>query len=450
MPVRVNDTGFPFTTPNIAGKKVTAAFDGGLISSDGGVLLLAGADKRLGLIDTLAALIPDYRDPDRITHSVADIMRSRAFAIACGYADGNDPDTLRHDPAFRMACGRAPESGDALASQPTVSRLENAPDLRVLIRMSHALIDVWCQSHRHPPRRITLDIDDTPDIAHGHQALAVFNAHHDERCFLPIHIYEAETGHCVLTILRPGKTPSGQEVRGHVRRLIHRIRKHWPNTAITLRGDSHYGRKEVMDWCEANTVDYLFGLSGNDVLHAQVFDATHAACVRRATGDVDVVRDYTEVHYAAKSWSRSRRVVARIEATRKGLDTRYVVTTIAYGTAAWLYDSLYCARGEAENRIKWHKSQLASDRTSCRCPLANQMRLILHTAAYWLMLTVRQAIPRPQPLASGDFSTLRLRLLKIAVRVRETASRIRLAFTSHCPDAELFRSLMGALPPRPA
>ena len=170
---------------------------------------------------------------------------------------------------------------------------------------------------------------------------------------------------------------------------------------------------------------------------------------RRAIGDRDVVRDYSEIHHAAKSWSRSRRVVARIEATRGGLDTRYVVTTIGYGSAQWLYDSLYCARGEAENRIKWHKSQLASDRTSCRCPLANQMRLILHTAAYWLMLTVRQAIPGPQSLASGDFATIRLRLLKIAVRVRETASRIRLAFTSHCPDAALFRSLMGALPPRP-
>ena len=449
MPAKDDDTGFPFTLPSTGGKKVTAAFDGGLISSDGGVLLLAGADKRLGLIDTLAALIPDHRDPDRITHSVADIMRARVFAIACGYEDANDLDTLRHDPAFRMACGRAPESGDALASQPTISRLENAADLRVLIRMSHALVDLWCARHQRPPRRVTLDIDDTADTAHGHQALALFNAHYDERCFLPIHIYDAETGHCVLTILRPGKTPGGEEVRGHLRRLVHRIRMHWPETGITIRGDSHYGRKEAMDWCENNGVDYIFGLSGNGVLHGQVFARTHAVCVRRAIGDLDVVRDYTQTEYAAKSWSQPRRVVARIEATRKGLDTRYVVTNIAYGPAQWLYDSLYCARGQAENRIKWHKSQLASDRTSCRCPLANQMRLILHTAAYWLMLTVRQAIPKSQPLASGDFSTLRLRLLKIAVRVRETASRIRLAFASHCPDAELFQGLMSVLTPRP-
>ena len=449
MPVRVNDTGFPFTMPNIGGKKVTAAFDGGLISSDGGVLLLAGADKRLGLIDRLAALIPDYRDPDRITHTVADIMRARVLAIACGYADANDLNALRADPAFRLACGRLPESGGDLASQPTVSRLENAAGPRTLIRMSHAMVDLWCGSHPRPPRRITLDIDDTADTAHGHQAGAVFNAYYDERCFLPIHIYDAGTGHCVLTILRPGKTPDGKEAGGHLRRLIHRIRRHWPDTAITLRGDSHYGRREVMDWCEANGVDYLFGLSGNAVLAAQVFAQTHAVCVRRAVDDLDAVRDYAETRYAAKSWSRPRRVVARMEATRKGLDTRYVVTNISCGPAVWLYDSLYCARGQAENLIKQHKSQLASDRTSCRSPWANQMRLILHTAAYWLIRMVRDAIPKPQPLASGEFAAIRLRLLKVAVRIRETASRVRLAFASNCPDADLFRGLVGRLITRP-
>ena len=178
MPATDNDTGFPFTLPGTDGKKVTAAFDGGLISSDGGVLLLAGADKRPGLTGTLAGLIPDDRDPARITHPVADIMRARVFAIACGYEDANDLDTLRHDPAFRMACGRAPESGDALASQPTISRLENAADLRVLIRMSHALVDLWCRGHQRPPKSITLDIDGTAGTAHGH---------YDERCFPPIH-----------------------------------------------------------------------------------------------------------------------------------------------------------------------------------------------------------------------------------------------------------------------
>jgi hypothetical protein len=196
-------------------------------------------------------------------------------------------------------------------------------------------------------------------------------------------------------------------------------------------------------------VQYIFGLSTNTILAARVFAKSDEVCVRRAIGDLDAVRDYTETRYGAKSWSHPRRVVARIEATRKGLDIRYVVTNLTYGTAEWLYDSLYCARGQAENLIKRHKSQLASDRTSCRSPLANQMRLILHTAAYWLMLTVREVIPQPQPLASGEFSTIRLRLLKIAVRIKETATRIKLAFAANCPEAALFRGLIGALLLRP-
>jgi hypothetical protein len=446
MPVADDDTRLPFSLPTLCKKKITAAFDGGQISSDGGVLLLAGADRRIGLIETLAGIIPDARDPALITHLMEDLLRERIFAIACGYPDANDLDDLRKDPAFKIACGRLPDSGTDLASQPTLSRLDNAPDLRTLIRMSRGLVDLWCKSYSRPPKSITLDIDDT---AHGHQQLALFNAHYDERCFLPIHIYDADTGHCVLTILRPGKTPDGREVRAHLRRLVRRIRMHWPKTRITIRGDSHYGRREAMDWCEQNGVTYIFGLSPNKILAGQVFPKVDECCVRRVQAKLAEVRDYTETTYGAKSWSHPRRVVARIEVTHKGTDVRYVVTNLTKGTPEWLYNTLYCARGQAENLIKRHKSQLASDRTSCRSPLANQMRLILHTAAYWLMRTIRAAIPRPQPLASGEFSTIRLRLLKVAVRIRETATRVRLAFAANCPDAELFRDLMRTLTLRP-
>jgi hypothetical protein len=449
MPATDDDTLLPFSLPNIRKKKITAAFDGGQVSSDGGVFLLAAADKRLGLMDTLAAVFPDARDPAQITHSMADILRGRVFAIACGYPDGNDLDDLRHDPAFKMACGRLPESGGDLASQPTISRLENTPDLRDLIRMSRGMVDFWCQSHKQPPKGIMLDIDDTADTVHGHQQMSLFNAHYDERCFLPIHVYDAVTGHCVVTILREGKTPDGKEVRAHIRRLVRRIRLHWPATIITIRGDSHYGRKEAMDWCDDSGVKYIFGLGPNKILAKKVFAKLHDVCVRRAVGQRDKVRGFAATRYGAKSWSRPRRVLARLEATKKGADVRYIVTNLTKGTAQRLYEDIYCARGQAENLIKRHKSQLASDRTSCRSPLANQTRLILHTAAYWLMRTIRDAIPKTAPLASGEFSTIRLRLLKIAVRVRETGTRIKLAFAANCPNADLFRDLIGLLIPRP-
>lgn len=307
--------------------------------------------------------------------------------------------------------------------------------------MSYAMIDIYCASYARPPREVTLDIDDTVDVVHGAQQLSLFNTHHGERCFLPIHVYETATARPVAVLLRSGKTPAGREVRGHIRRLIRRIRSHWPHTKLTIRGDSHYGRHEVMAWCEANGVNYIFGLGGNDVLDRQVVAAADDVRVRYAYREAPVVRRYAETRYGAKSWKCARRVSARIEASGNGLDIRYVVTNIARGSAEWLYDTLYCERGQAENLIKLHKSQLASDRTSCRSPLANQVRLLLHTAAYWLMLAVRDAIPKPQPLASAEFTTLRLRLIKVAARVIESATRVRIAFAASCPNAELFAGI---------
>src|ERR1700689_5202766 len=276
----LEDNLLPFSFPAVERKKVTAAFDGGRITSDGGVMLLAAAERALGIADRLAPLITDPRNPLLVTHSVADILRARMLAIACGYEDADDLDHLRTDPGFKLACGRLPDSGTDLCSQPTVSRWENAPTLREVIRMTYALIDTYCASYKRSPRAVTLDIDDTLDVVHGHQQLSLFNAHYDERCFLPIHVYDTTTGHCVLTMLRPGKTPDGKEVRGHLRRLVRRIRMHWPETQITFRGDSHYGRKEAMEWCEQNGVRYIFGLAPNKVLREQIFPRLDECCVR--------------------------------------------------------------------------------------------------------------------------------------------------------------------------
>ena len=443
----LDDSFLPFSFPAVARKKLTAAFDGGRITSDGGVMLLAQADRRLGLADRLARVIPDERDPERVTHLLPDILRARIFAIACGYEDADDLDRLRTDPAFKLACGRLPDTDRDLCSQPTVSRWENAPGLRDLIRLMGVMVDLYCASYPMPPAAVTLDIDDTVDVVHGHQQLSLFNAHYDERCFLPIHVYDTATSRPVAVLLRPGKTPSGLEVRAHLRRLVRRLRRHWPQTRITIRGDGHYGRPEVMAWCEENGVDFIFGLPGNPVLGRLVDMAADDIRTRRAIDQRLCVRGYAETRYRAKSWNTERRACARIEATTKGLDIRFVVTSIQTGSAECIYDTLYCARGQAENLIKLHKAQLASDRTSCRSPLANQMRLILHTAAYWLLLTLREALPRTQALATAEFTTLRLRLLKLGARVIETASRVRIAFAAACPDAGLIRHLASVLQP---
>ena len=432
-----NDRFLPFAFPAVASKKITAAFDGGRITSDGGVMVLAQAERRLAIAEKLAAVIADPRDPLRLVHRLPQILRARILAIACGYEDANDLDRLRFDPAFKLACGRLPDSGLDLCSQPTMSRWENAPNLREVIRLMGVMIDLYCASYATPPVAVTLDIDDTLDVVHGHQQLSLFNAHYDERCFLPIHVYDVATSRPLAVLLRPGKTPSGQEVTGHLRRLVRRIRRHWPTTRITLRGDSHYGRPEVMDFCEQNDIDFVFGLSGNGMLDRAVEIVADDIRTRRALAQAPVLRGYGETMYRAKSWSKPRRACARIEATSLGLDIRYVVTSLAAGSAEHIYDTLYCARGQAENLIKMHKGQLASDRTSCRSPLANQMRLILHTAAYWLMLTLRDAIPKAHALAKAEFATIRLRLIKLGARVIETASRIRLAFAAACPEAAL-------------
>jgi hypothetical protein len=442
-----DDNLLPFSFPAVRSKKVTAAFDGGRVTSDGGVMLLAMAEHRLGIADRLARCFPDHRDPTRIVHTRADMIRARIHAIACGYEDADDLDFLRTDPAFKLACGRLPETGVDLCSQPTLSRLENAPALKDAIGLTYALVDQWMASYDREPASVVLDIDDTCDVAHGHQQLSLFNAHYDERCFLPIHVYDTERSRPVAVVLRPGKTPGGVEVRAHLRRLVRHIRKRWAKTRITFRGDGHYARPEAMAWCEDNGVDYIFGLPGTKPLSRKVDGKADEVRVQRAVEHRDVVRGYAETLHRAKSWDRERRAVARIEATALGLDIRFVVTNLEHGSPEWIYDSLYCARGQAENLIKLHKTQLASDRTSCRSAIANQVRLVLHTAAYWLMLTVRDAIPKQRDLAKAEFTTLRLRLLKIAARVVETASRVRLAFAACHPEADLIAGLPGALAP---
>jgi hypothetical protein len=436
----------PGTSP-IAGKPVRVAFDGGRLTSDAGVLLLADIERRLGIAERLARCVQDPRAPERVHHTLTEMIRFRMLLVAAGYPDANDCDTLRSDAAFKMAVGRLPESGRDLCSQPTMSRLENLPGVTALKRMMAAMVDLFCDSFEQVPCRIVLDIDDTEDRVHGRQELALFHAHYDGRCFLPIHVYEAITGKPVAVILRPGKTPDGPEVALVLRHVIRAIRKRWPKVDILVRGDSHYGRPEAMAWCERNRVGYVFGLAGNKVLLRRVATLAEEAALARVVDGAAKVRRFGEFAYAARTWHVERRVIARVEASDKGVDSRFIVTNLA-GTPRWLYEVVYCARGQAENLVKAHKVHLASDRASCSKATANQFRLVLHTAAYWLLHTLRGLAPKRSFWRDAQLDTVRLALIKVVGRVAELAGRIELALPSGYPHQRSF-TLLAARAARP-
>jgi hypothetical protein len=431
----------------VGGKPVHVTFDGGRLTSDVGVLLLAEIERRLGLAERLARCLADPRAPERVRHTLAEMIRFRMLLIAAGYPDANDCDGLRIDPAFKMAVGRLPESDEDLCSQPTMCRLENLPSPTALKRMMAAMVELFCDSFEEVPLRIILDIDDTCDPVHGQQQLALFHAHHNERCFLPIHVYEAVSGKPVAVILRPGKTPDGAEVMLVLRHIVGAIRARWPKVDILVRGDSHYARHEAMGWCERNRVAYAFGLAGNKVLLARVIALADEAAVSRVEGEGTKVRRYGEFRYAARTWSTERRVIARVEASGRGSDTRFLVTNLA-GATRWLYEDVYCARGQAENLVKAHKLHLASDRTSCSKATANQFRLVLHTAAYWLLHTLRGLAPKRSFWRDAQFDTLRLAFIKVAGRVSELATRIKVALPCSYPYRQSF-TLLAARTTRP-
>ena len=453
MPAEVEDTLFlPGLSP-VAGKGLDVRFDGGDVSSDGGLLVLREIDRKVGVSDALASCLRDDRNPGFVRHSYADMIRFRSMGIAAGYADGDDCDALRHDPVFKIALNRAPLSGEALCSQPTMSRLENRATWSMLYRMAASMIDVYCRSYSTAPRRIVLDIDDTFDPAHGSQQLTLFNGYHGERGFQPFHIYD-ETGRPVITVLRPGKRPSGAETLALLKRVIGRIRENWPRVKILLRGDGHYSTPEVITWCRAQGFDFVFGLPGNVSLDRRVARLCETTAARFAAfqqknpkaAERMRLRRFTDFWDAAKSWPRTERVVARVEATAEGVKVRYMVTSLTAPRAKALYESTYAQRGQMENFIKEHKRHLQSDRTSCPKASANQFRLFLHTAAYWLMWTLRTLTPAKSDWRRAQFDTLRLQVLKIGARVIEQARRVRIHLPTACPAKDVLQAIAGRLP----
>ena len=424
----------------VCGKELVARFDGGRLTSDGGVLVLRAIEAGLGIAEALASCLPDGRDAARVRHGYDEMIRARLFAIACGHEDCDDLDLLRSDPAFKLACGRLPESGRDLTSQPTLSRLENLASWRDLARMGLAMIDLFCGSFARVPASITLDIDETADAAHGQQELAFFNAYYDDYCFQPIHVFEAGSGKPVLALLRPGKRPSGAEAARIVAKVTRRIRHNWPRVEILWRGDGHYAAPEVLECLEALGCSYVLGLAGNKRLKTLAAPWCEDAALRRLSGAKDKIRRFHQAAYQAGSWDKKRRVVARVEATPKGADVRFVVTNLA-GRAKWVYEKAYCARGQAENLIKDMKTYTKSDRTSCHRWQANQFRLFLHMGAYWLLHRLRRIAPKRSPWRGATFETLRLAFLKIAARIDELKSRVTIALPSVYPHQKMLALL---------
>jgi hypothetical protein len=365
--------------------------------------------------------------------------------IAAGYEDGNDADSLRHDPAFKLALDHLP-GGDALCSQPTISRLENLPGTRALLRMGRAMVALYCSSFRQVPRRIVLDIDDTFDAVHGGQQLRLFNAHYDEYGFQPIMVFDGD-GRPVAAMLRPAKRPSGHEARAFLRRLVRATRAHWPRVEILLRADSHYCSPEGIDFCRAEGLHFILGVAPTSTLRRHVETLEQSTAARHAAiPDAGKLRRHKEFLDGAASWSRVERIIARVEASTQGTDTRFVVTNLSGGSARTLYEQGYCQRGQAENHIKAWKLHLAADRTSCCRASANQFRLLLHTSAYWLMWSLRRLMPKRSTWRVAQFDTLRLRRVKLAVRVVELKTRVMLHLPCACPGQAVLRLALERLP----
>jgi hypothetical protein len=422
----------PLELAPVGNKAVDLDFDGGRLSSDAGVVLLKDINDQLGLTRNLAAVLSDPRDPRRINFTLEDLIKQRVFQIAAGYEDANDANTLRDDPIFKLMLDRLPETGAPLASQPTISRFENRISRTELYRLALVLLHQFIASYATPPKVIVLDVDDTEDPVHGQQEQARYDGYYGGYCFLPLHVYEGLSGRLITTLLK-AKRFTGPQMLAVLKRLVKRLRQAWPETLVIVRGDSHFAYPEVMQWIEAQSrMGYVTGLTSNAVLQQlaqEVVDQASRAYMRSG----QKVTRFHSTCYQAGTWSRPRRVVIKVEVSEQGINTRFVVTDLEPARTKVLYQKISCARGQAENEIKDHKLYVKSDRTSCHRFEANQLRLLLHSAAYVLLETLRREVLKTTQWAFATMETIQVRLLKLGARVQEFGQRIKIALPGRVP-----------------
>lgn len=432
----------PIVFANVSRKKVQADFRGGTLTSDGGGLLLREVDRHTGLIDQLADCLTDPREPAKIRHDQRTMLAQRIFGIALGYEDLNDHDTLRHDPLFSVLAEKAPESESPLASSPTLCRLENRIDRKALARMSAVFVEQFIASFDKPPRELILDFDPTDVRVHGAQEQRFFHGYYDQYCFLPLYVFCGSQ--LLVAYLRPSNIDGALHARAVLRLLVRRLREVWPDVRILFRGDSGFARWRLMRWCDQNSVDYVIGLARNEVLKRLAKPFMQAAETEfKKTGQK--VRNFHNVTYAAETWDRERRVIVKAERLPEGPNLRFVVTSDAALCQHCVYDTLYTPRGDMENRIKEQQLMLFADRASCHSFLANQFRLLLSSAAYVLVETLRRTALAGTELAAAQVSTIRLKLFKVAARVVVSVRRVVLHLSTAYPLQRLFRQIWRGL-----
>jgi hypothetical protein len=424
-------------------KEVIADFEGGRITSDAGGLLLREVDQRYRVAEQAAACLYDPRDAAKVRHDLLALVRQRLFAIALGYEDNNDAAWLAKDPALKIMAGKAPETAGDLASQPTLSRFENRADTKDLRRLSDVLLKLYLKTHPGPRKVIILDMDATDDPTHGKQQLSFFHGYYEEHMYHPLLVFDGQDGFPLAAVLRPGNTHASKGALAVLKRLIKKLRRAYPKALILFRADAGFAVPGLYDYLEKqHEVRYVIGFITNNRLLGKTATLLEKAQQRhQATGEKQ--RLFTSFSYQAESWDQPRRIIAKVEYTHLGANQRFVVTNLVRNPQ-FVYDEIYVLRVDVENRIKELKLDLKADRLSCHRFLANQFRLLLHTAAYCLFWLLRRHL-KGTDLAAAQVNTLRLKLLKIGARIRETSRRIWVHLASGYPYRDLLAGLLQSL-----
>jgi hypothetical protein len=426
---------------SLGSRKINADFNGGSLTSDAGAVLLREVDRRIGLIEAIDRCIPDPRHPFFIVHDQKTMLAQRIFGIAMGYEDLNDHQSLRNDPLFQIISERGVKDDLPLASPPTLCRLENRVDRAALVAIANVYVDSFITSYKEPPKELILDFDATEDQVHGNQDKRFFHGYYDHYCFLPLYVFCGDQ--LLVSYLRPADIDGAKHSRAILKLLVERIRQAWPQVRIIFRGDSGFCRWRLMRWCDLHDVGYIIGLARNAVLErlAQQWSDTSKTQFEQTH---QKQRIFGEFKYAADTWDRQRRVIVKAEHLELGENTRFIVTNLT-GESRHLYDTVYCQRGEAENRIKEQQLGLFADRTSCHDFVANQFRVLLSAAAYILMDTLRREGLGGTELARAQVGTIRLKVLKIGARIVCSVRRIVLHLAGGYPLKELFARVLARL-----